>query len=825
MGITRTIILTILASASSIFGVDAEISGKPEDSFSECKELLLYGDFDSCPTSGLNAELKEWTGCGLGKGNELPENIHSSLSVDNTGGRNGGKAMKMTGTGETGIVEHVPQRAIPGTFKVSGWIKCKDIGNAKARIGIFCQKKNSERKELFSSDKYVTGSTNWTHIENTFTLPQDTAWIQMCLLADSPHNGIIWWDDLSLTALFQKAESKLVPPAFQIVAPKNSDSDLLLKFNQLDDNIVRVMIYCEEKTFCSIEDLTPAAILDDCFKNLEHTLGDLKSGETYYIAAIGVDFGGNRSPLSQVTKAAVQDKKAPGLPEISIMPIISGDPEKRSCRLKIKDYFLDDDIVSYDIFLKQNDKLEKLKNVPAGIREFTITIPAKTTHIYIRSTDKAGNCCKWKAVQVPDEKKGKMTEAEGKTVSGTISSSTGKKIEGAKISLFKNGILVQSGKTENGGRFLFNIKQEGLYTVMPEAEGFLASAPQYILVNDYPSTVDFVLWPRREAPWTLWVENSLSNIFKDKTQPVNPTKNIKLTAMANEQESCQLVMRTNRKVKGVRIRFGNLFNDDGAMISKDNFTYNFVGYIPLKRNSGFNQKNPKVELLRIAPADFPDPLSDDTECDIEENTTQSIYITFSAPAGTKPGNYRGRLFLQTMSGDESVDVAFEVWPLTFPASTRLWVNNWAQLWENLITRSGIKMESPERWKMTKKVQRMMRKHHQNSSIVAHAGNFIWTTEAEGLIKVYKKENGETICDFRKFDKFVQLCIDNGVGEQLHLSHWAKRESRNWTCQFKLYDIPARMLKNGEISSAKANAVLTAIQAHIKEKGWDGLKDF
>ena len=138
----------------------------------------------------------------------------------------------------------------------------------------------------------------------------------------------------------------------------------------------------------------------------------------------------------------------------------------------------------------------------------------------------------------------------------------------------------------------------------------------------------------------------------------------------------------------------------------------WVDYVPVGSNpSG----TPTDEVIRSAPALFPDPLREDFPLALRANTTQAIWITVYAAAGAEPGEYSGQVTLS--SGDErlaSESFQASVAEATVPAEQALKVTNWFNLGaEHLGRHYSIKEDSDEYWELLGNIGRVMADHKQN----------------------------------------------------------------------------------------------------------------
>lgn len=95
--------------------------------------------------------------------------------------------------------------AAPGkTYEYSGWVKTANLsGNAWLEVQAFMQTTPSTVVTFTSADNFIlTGTTDWTRLHGTFTVPIETATIRMHLGISGPADGdgTVWFDDVAVTA-------------------------------------------------------------------------------------------------------------------------------------------------------------------------------------------------------------------------------------------------------------------------------------------------------------------------------------------------------------------------------------------------------------------------------------------------------------------------------------------------------------------------------------------------------------------------------------------------------------------------------------------------
>lgn len=314
-----------------------------------------------------------------------------------------------------------------------------------------------------------------------------------------------------------------------------------------------------------------------------------------------------------------------------------------------------------------------------------------------------------------------------------------------------------------------------------------------------------------QADVQVWVVDPHIKVFRDTLPPSGdqgaPATEIRLRAARNEYEPAQIAIRADRELRGLRAQAGKLQHEDGSsVIPSDNLWTNFVGYIPMPKNT------PRSEGIRIreAPCDVPDPLLAHRSIDLAAEQTQPVWITVFVPKDAPAGTYRGDIIFEADGWQTAVPLVLEVYDFTVPDARHLWVTNWFNLW-NIARAHQVEMWSEEFWAVLKKYARNMAEHRQNVVLVP------WN-----IVDVYKEADGSLSFDFARFDRFVELFIEAGVVGQLEIGHVGRGE-KGWGTPFVLSEVGAVERQSGKrirLSPEEGlRPLLTALENHLAERGW------
>jgi hypothetical protein len=178
----------------------------------------------------------------------------------------------------------------------------------------------------------------------------------------------------------------------------------------------------------------------------------------------------------------------------------------------------------------------------------------------------------------------------------------------------------------------------------------------------------------------VWTESAYTSVFKDSRPSADAGADIRLDAARNEFEGGQIVLRREEDFTISKVRFSSLSNGSAA-IAGENLTYNFVTYKHLTENSIFDKqrtRQPVYPVLRKAPGDFPDPLSNEPSISVSAGTTQSIWVRAYIPKDVPGGLYKGTVMVETTKGEVRVPIEIDVRAITLPETqdsgftTTLW---------------------------------------------------------------------------------------------------------------------------------------------------------
>lgn len=308
-----------------------------------------------------------------------------------------------------------------------------------------------------------------------------------------------------------------------------------------------------------------------------------------------------------------------------------------------------------------------------------------------------------------------------------------------------------------------------------------------------------------------WFVDSLIKVFPDDTPGRHSLGTSAFHAARNSNFSIQLALRTSRGL-------GDLYVDvlplTGPGIPIESIRVRWVEYVVVTSNT---PDTPEEELVRKAPALFPDALLEEFPITIERHKTRSIWLTVHVPSNQEPGEYRGELRLR-QGTDELARVPYRVTvhEATVPAKIDLAVTNHFDLSEFRSEQFyGCTPKSGAWWRLVSNVARFLASYHQ-TSIVASPVALVGAQVRGGAIHY----------DFSNFERFVETFQSAGVDGQIeggNLLHRERRRDapvmvRTWTLQNG-----QAVLKDLTVEDPRAQrflgAFLPALHHLLERRGW------
>ena len=313
--------------------------------------------------------------------------------------------------------------------------------------------------------------------------------------------------------------------------------------------------------------------------------------------------------------------------------------------------------------------------------------------------------------------------------------------------------------------------------------------------------------PRPES----WFVDSLTKVFPDDRAGTNRLEEARFDAARRSNVSIQLALRCPDTV-------GDLYVDalplTGPGMPIEAPRVRWVEYVVVTSNT---PDTPEDELVRKAPALFPDALLEGFPITLEKYKTRSVWLTVSVPADQQPGEYAGQIRLR--QGREEIarlPYRLVVHPATVPAKIPLTVTNHFNLSDAHIRQFfWCSRFSPEWWDLMAGIARFLAGYHQ-SSIVADPVNLAGAEPAGGGIRY----------DFRNWERFIETFHAAGVRGAIEAGNLLVRERRpNAPILVRAWVIESGQAVRRElpVKDARAqqflNAFLPALYRRLEARGW------
>jgi hypothetical protein len=315
----------------------------------------------------------------------------------------------------------------------------------------------------------------------------------------------------------------------------------------------------------------------------------------------------------------------------------------------------------------------------------------------------------------------------------------------------------------------------------------------------------------QEAPFECFAVTDLVRVFEDGYQCPTPQKRIEVFGIRNEVLSAQYVVKARQALRDLTVSVGPLKAKAGnTALPADSIAWNFVGSVLIAENAPNHRKS---DLLRPAPARFPDYLSAAKQMTVEAGRCQAVYLTIRVPKDAQAGDYEGTVTFRTDKGEGTLPLTVTVFPLVLPDERHLMVAEWFST-NRFKQFHGVDSSNPDAfYQMLAVYARNMADHRQNVFRVS-----------SDLIAATKHSDGKLTFDFSRFDKWCEVFWATGRMDLLETGFVARFRDGGWSSnEIVLEDFRVR-------DEAKAASIrmpgqeflpqfLPALEQHLQERGW------
>ncbi|HOX39454.1 MAG TPA: DUF4091 domain-containing protein [Candidatus Brocadiia bacterium] len=731
----------------------------------------------------------------------------SQCVIDKEVAKTGVAALRIDGQGKRGLAMQVFP-VYPGKFHLEGWIKCEGMGDARAEL--LAEWIDGNHQWISGSPVGgIGGTTDWTLVSAEIEAPANARYVHIDLIVNVPNSGKAWYDNIAFRDVLPNRE----PPknfTFSVVSPEGRSGELLVQWKCDGGSASRHYVYCEAKPFSSVEGLIPRAIAG--MDATSTVIGDLENGRECHVAVALLDYPGASKQKIKSAPATPVDRLAPSITDVDFTPVTTSPGLSRAAILKWRGSPVNPEIKRFEIIAADaTGGLKVVSTAPGNVFTWAGSgIHKDSVAVGVRAISVSGVVGEPQTVKpVWPELADHVTQSPC-AVTGIVNDRDGKPIQGANVIAQRDGTETARTTTDAGGFYLLDGLQRGLITIRISKDGFLAPEDRRVWFEGYGVMLEHRALPAANAPYALWITDPVKNIFRDDQPPPEPVKRIDLLAASNDVECRQVVIRPNRDLKNARIELGRLSAKNASgkpaeSLPQDTLEYGFVRHVYVDKNS---RATPEEELLRKAPAWFPDEIDQNSRKDLAAGETTSIFLSLKIPKGTKPAVYEGALSFHCDAATEDIPVRIEVAPVELPDDTTLTVVNWLNIgW--MGTAYGYAEWSEEHWRMIRHFARMMKAHHQNCVVVPR-----------DLARVFRMSDGKLAADWSRFDRFCELFMQEGVGKLFCLSHWGGRTTGEWECPtFALGAVGVMDLRSRRQTQIEPDEAITLFADHLKNKGW------
>ena len=314
-----------------------------------------------------------------------------------------------------------------------------------------------------------------------------------------------------------------------------------------------------------------------------------------------------------------------------------------------------------------------------------------------------------------------------------------------------------------------------------------------------------------EPAFDIFAASDAVRIFEDGYGAAKPIKEIRVFGLRNEVISAQCVVQARDDLKELSISISPLKRREGsAVIPAAEVEWNFVKGIRIEKNT---HKTRPSDLIRPAPALFPDCLDNARQSHVSKGSLKSVYLTIRIPRDAEPGEYRGEVIAACGGTRVALPLVLTVYALVLPDQRHVMVTEWFST-GRFAEFHGTDSKDPEQYfKMLRVYADNMSEHRQN----------VFRVGLE-LIRSTQTADGKFRFDFSRFDRSAQVFWDTGRMDRLETGFVAHFGPEGWSGrQMLLNDFSVQDEATGRRKRIGGKEFLPqflpALVKHLNEKGW------
>jgi hypothetical protein len=312
-------------------------------------------------------------------------------------------------------------------------------------------------------------------------------------------------------------------------------------------------------------------------------------------------------------------------------------------------------------------------------------------------------------------------------------------------------------------------------------------------------------------PFECFAVTDLTRVFEDGYQCPPPQKRIEVFGIRNEVLSAQCVVKAPEGLTHLTVAIGPLKHKAGTGVwPAESVTWNPVGSILIAENSPNHRPS---EVIRPAPARFPDYLAEAKPVQVEAGRCQAVYLTVRVPKDAQAGEYEGTVTVRADQGERTLPLLVTVFPLTLPEQRHLMVTEWFST-NRFKEFHGVDTSDPAAFsRMLGVYARNMAEHRQNVFRVSL-----------DLIAATRRNDGQLAFDFSRFDQWAEVFWATGRMDLLETGFVARFREGGWSSkEIVLRDFSVRDEAQGASIRMPGQEFLPqflpALEQHLQERGW------
>jgi len=286
---------------------------------------------------------------------------------------------------------------------------------------------------------------------------------------------------------------------------------------------------------------------------------------------------------------------------------------------------------------------------------------------------------------------------------------------------------------------------------------------------------------------------------------------IRVFGIRNEVVSAQCVIKARGDLENLTVAISPLKNTtNSAAIPAEDIDWSFVESIFVEQNT---PKLIKGDLIRSAPARFPDYLGEARQCSLPQGACKAVYLTIRVPSTAEPGEYRARVTATCSDVSLSLPLLLTVYPLTLPDQRHLMVTEWFSTSRFKQHHAVDSPDSERFFEILEVYANNMADHRQNVFRVSL-----------DLVDRVRTADGKLQFDFSRFDRWAEVFWNTGRMDLLETGFVARFGEGGWSSdEIVLRDFGVNDESTGETKTLPGRdflpRFLPALVEHLREKQW------